>query len=41
MQPNGISLVQRNALYLSFVALVIKQINRNTTEIQMPLLDRS
>lgn len=41
MQPNGISLVQRNVLYSSFVAFVIKQITRNTIEIQMPFVGKS
>lgn len=40
MQPNGISLVQRNVLYSSFVAFVIKQITRNTIEIQMPFVGK-
>lgn len=30
MQPKDISLGQRNVLYSSFSALVIKQMNRNT-----------
>lgn len=41
MQPKGTSLVQRNVLYSSFVALVIKQMTRNATEIQMLFFDRS
>lgn len=41
MQSNGSSLVQRNVLYSSSVAFVIKQITRNTIEIQMPFVGKS